>query len=57
MTKKFMYIPNDDTQNTPSVDYNLWSKRLYTQLNKQTNQKRSESARLLNCTIPVFVET
>ena len=47
MAKKFMYIPNDDTQNTPSVDYNLWSKRLDTQLNKQTNQKK-EIVKLYN---------
>ena len=26
-------------QITPSVDYNLWLKRLDTQLNEQTNQK------------------
>ena len=24
MTDKFMYIPNDDAQHTPFVDYNNW---------------------------------
>ena len=39
MVDKLMYIPNDDTQKiTPSVDCNLWLKRLYTQLNKATNK-------------------
>ena len=32
------YIPNDDTQNYPSVDNNKWLKRLETQLNEPTNQ-------------------
>ena len=35
---KLMYIPNDDTHDTPSIDENLWSKRLNTQLNESTNQ-------------------
>ena len=33
-----MYIPNDDTQITPSVDYNKWLKLLATQLNEPTNK-------------------
>ena len=33
-----MYILNYDNQITPSVDYNLWLKRLDTQLIEQTNQ-------------------
>ena len=33
-----MYIPNKDTKNYPSVDFNNWLKRLETQLNKPTNQ-------------------
>ena len=38
MVDKLMYIPIDDTQNTPSVDYNWWLKRLDTKLNEPTNQ-------------------
>ena len=38
MADKFINIPNDVTQNTPSVDYNKWLKRLNTQFKKQTNQ-------------------
>ena len=30
MSNKLMYIPNADTQNNPSVDYNNWLKRLDT---------------------------
>ena len=33
-----MSIPNDDTQITPYVDYNLRLKRLDTQLHEPTNQ-------------------
>ena len=29
---------NDDTQNYPFIDYNLWLKHLDTQLNEPTNQ-------------------
>ena len=29
-----MYIPNDDTQSTPSVDLNHWLKSINTQLNE-----------------------
>ena len=35
-----MYIPNDDTQNTPSLDYNWWLKRLETQLNDPINRNQ-----------------
>ena len=35
---KLIYIPNDDTQNYSSVDYNYWLKRLNTELNKPINQ-------------------
>ena len=38
MAGKFMYIPNGDTQNYPSADYNKWLKHLCTQLNKPTHQ-------------------
>ena len=38
MVNKLMYIPNGDTQITPSVDYNLWLKRLDTQLDETTKQ-------------------
>ena len=36
-TYYLMSISNDDTLNSPSIDYN-WLKRLNTQLNKLTNQ-------------------
>ena len=36
MADKFVYISNDHTQNTPSVDENKWLKRLNTQLNEST---------------------
>ena len=36
MADKSIYLPNDDTQYTPSVDYNQWLKRLDTQLNEPT---------------------
>ena len=38
MANKSMYIPNDDTENYPSVDYNCLLKHLKTQLNEPTNQ-------------------
>ena len=37
MADKSMYIPNDVTKITPSVDENYWLKRLNTQLNESTN--------------------
>ena len=37
MTDKLMYIPNDDKQNYPSVDYDYWV-CLDTQLNDPTNE-------------------
>ena len=39
MADKLMYIPNNDTQITTSVDFNKWLKRLVYKLNKATNQK------------------
>ena len=38
MGYKLTYNPNNDTQITPSVDYNQWLKRLNTQLNELTNK-------------------
>ena len=38
MADKFMYNKYNGKKITPSVDYNQCLKRLYTQLNKQTNQ-------------------
>ena len=32
MADELMYIPNDDTQITPFVDYHYWLKRWDTQL-------------------------
>ena len=43
MADEFMYIPNDDTQITPSVDNNKWLKRLDTQLNEPTKSKFTKS--------------
>ena len=47
MVDKLMYILNDDTQITQSVDYNKW---LDTQLNEQTNQnsKVTKVVKLIN---------
>ena len=42
MAVKSMFIPNDDTQITPSVDYNYWLKRLNTNLNQPNNQNKLE---------------
>ena len=36
--KKIMYIPMMIHKITPTVDYNLWLKRLDTQLNEPSNQ-------------------
>ena len=38
MVDKLMYIPNDDTEITTSVEYSYWLKRLDTQHNEWTNQ-------------------
>ena len=38
MADKLKHIPNDDTHDTPSVDYNWWLKRLVTELNEPTHQ-------------------
>ena len=38
MVDKLMYILNGDRQNSSSIDYNLWLKRLDTQLNELINQ-------------------
>ena len=38
MANKLIQIPNEDTPNIHSVDYNSWLKGLDTQLNKPTNQ-------------------
>ena len=34
-----MYIPNDNTQNDPPVDFNYWLKCFDTQVNEITYQK------------------
>ena len=34
-----MYIPNNDTQITPSVDYKMWMKHLDTQFNEPNKSK------------------
>ena len=38
MADKLMYIPNDDTQNYPYIDYNQLLKKLDTQPNEKTNK-------------------
>ena len=43
MADKLMFIPYDDTQITPSVDYNWWLERLDTQLKEPTNQNSIKS--------------
>ena len=45
MAHKLNFISNDDTL---SVDYNQWLKRLDTQLNKPTNQNSLKSPKLAN---------
>ncbi len=47
MADKLMYISNDDTKNTPSVDLNKWLKLFDTQLNLPTNQILLKSPKLL----------
>ena len=42
---KLIYIPNYDTQNTPSVDYNKWLKRLDT-----TNQNSIKVPKVVKLT-------
>ena len=48
MTDKSMYIQNEATQNTPSVDYNQWLKRVDTELNDQNNQIQKKSPKLFS---------
>ena len=48
MANTLMYIPNNNTQITPSVDYNQLLKRLDTQLNEPTNQNSIISAKVAN---------
>ena len=45
---KLMYIPNDDTQSFPTVDYNLWLKHFWTlNLMKQPFKIKQNSPKLL----------
>ena len=46
MADQFMYIPNDDTQNTRTEDLNQWLKRLNTQVNETTNKNSLKSQKL-----------
>ena len=41
MSENIIYISNDAKQNTTSVDYNVWLKRVDTQLN-EIQQKSSK---------------
>ena len=44
MAYKLMYIPNDDTQNSSSIDYNYWLKCLDT--HKKSPKMLSKRIRL-----------
>ena len=48
MADKLMHIPNDDTQNYPSVEYNYWLKRLNTQINESANQNSIKVLKVFN---------
>ena len=48
MVSKFMYIPNNDTQNYPICKSKSVVKRLNTQLNKLTNLNLLKSPKLLS---------
>ena len=50
MADKLMYIPNDDTQIIPSVDYKLWLKHLDTQFNDSTNQNSLKVPKVVEAT-------
>ena len=54
MADKKMYIPNEDTKNYPSVDYNNWLKSLETQLNEPNNQN---SVKVLKVVKPISKKT
>ena len=48
MPDKLMYIPNDDTQDFTSVDYNQWLKFFDTQFNGPTNQNSRKVPKNVN---------
>ena len=50
MADKLLYIPNDYTQITHSVDNNKWLKRLNTQLDQPTNQNSITERRVVKTT-------
>ena len=50
MADKLTYILNDYTQNTPSVDYSQWLKRLNIQLNEPTNQNSIDVPKVIEVT-------
>ena len=50
MADKLMYNRNDDTPNSPFVDYNKGLKSLDTQLNKPTNQNSIEVLKVVKPT-------
>ena len=49
MADKFMYIPNDDTQNY-TVGYNYWLNLLETQLNQPTNHNSIKIPKVVKLT-------
>ena len=46
-SKGFIYIPNDKNKIIPSVDYNLWLKRLDTQLYEPLNQNSTKVPKVI----------
>ena len=43
-----MYIPNDDSHNSPSEEYNKWLKRMDTELNEPTKQNSIKVPKVVN---------
>ena len=51
-----MYIPNNDTQINPSVDYNQWLKRFEYQLNEPTNQTLIKAPKVVKTTNNIIIK-
>ena len=47
MADKLVYIPNDDTQNSPFCRLQLMVKKLDTQINEPTNKIQFKALKLL----------
>ena len=50
MAETVKFITKDDTNITPSVDYNKWLKRMDTQLNEPTYKKIREVPKVVKST-------